>query len=96
MAGYDPDSVSKRDVLSLLEEMITQQQGKCLRIARRLNPNLTPDDIMNPFDWPEVGQNSQFNYEDGLLAGLQGAHAALMAHFSHPRPTDPSGPKESE
>jgi hypothetical protein len=36
---------------------------------------------MNPFDWPEVGENPQFAWEDGLLAGLQSAHAAVCAQY---------------
>lgn len=67
------------DVLLLLEEMIVHQRSKVHKIANRLNPRLTPDDLMNPFDWPEVGENPQFAWEDGMLAGLQAAHAAILA-----------------
>lgn len=71
-------------LLDLLDEMIVQQRAKCLKIARRINSRLTPDDLMNPFDWPEVATNPQFTWEDGLLAGLQTAHAAICAHFEPP------------
>lgn len=66
-------------VLELLRTMIEQQRDKVLRIGRQLNPRLTPDDVMNPFDWPEVANNPQFSFEDGLLAGLISAHAAVSA-----------------
>ena len=74
------------EILKLLDDMIVQQRDKCLKIARRINPQLTPDDLMNPFDWPEVNENPQFIWEDGLLAGLQAAHAAILAS-SENRPT---------
>jgi hypothetical protein len=73
-----------KDLLELLDEMIVQQRAKCLKIAHRLNPRLTPDDLMNPFDWPEIAQNVQFSWEDGLLAGLQAAHAAVAARYGNP------------
>jgi len=74
-----PNPASTEDILRLLDDMIVQQRAKCLKIARRLNPRLTPDDLMNAFDWPEVNTNPQFLWEDGLLAGLQAAHAAICA-----------------
>ncbi len=63
--------------LALLDSMIDQQREKVLRIGRRLNPRLTADDLLNPFDWPEVAHNPQFNFEDGLLAGLIAARTAI-------------------
>lgn len=72
---------TERAVLELLDEMIMQQRDKCLRLARKLHPRLTPDDLMNPFDWPELTANPQFLWEDGLLAGLESAHAAICARF---------------
>ncbi|MDX2177581.1 MAG: hypothetical protein SF028_14045 [Candidatus Sumerlaeia bacterium] len=65
--------------LELLQRMIEQQRAKVLKIARQINPRITNDDIMNPFDWPEVSNNPQFSFEDGLLAGLISADAALRA-----------------
>jgi hypothetical protein len=77
----NPNELSIDQILSLMDDMIVQQRAKCLKIAHRINPRLTPDDLMNPFDWPEVGENPQFAWEDGLLAGLQSAHAALCARY---------------
>lgn len=62
----------------LLDGMIAQQRRKASTIARRLNPRLTDDDLMNPFDWPEVGRNPQFCFEDGLTAGLEAARMAIQ------------------
>lgn len=66
-------------IMALLDQMIEQQRAKVLRIGQRLNPRLTPDDLLNPFDWPEVANNPQFNFEDGLLAGLIAARVAVGA-----------------
>jgi len=70
---------SRERTLALLDRMIEQQREKLLKIGRRLNPKLTADDLMNPFDWPEVAQNPQFNFEDGILAGLISARTAIGA-----------------
>ncbi len=80
MADEKPD-ITTQAAIELLDQMIVEQRAKCLKIARRINPRLTPDDLMNSFDWPEVNENPQFVWEDGLLAGLQSAHAALCASF---------------
>lgn len=81
MSQNAPEKQTIDAILTLLDDMIVQQRSKCLKIAHRINPRLTPDDLMNPFDWPEVGENPQFAWEDGLLAGLQSAHAALCARY---------------
>lgn len=73
------DDSSLDRTLILLDGMIEQQREKLLKIGRRLNPKLTADDLMNPFDWPEVAQNPQFNFEDGILAGLISARTAIGA-----------------
>ncbi len=82
MSSRPAEPITQAAVLTLLEGMIEQQRVKCLKIARRLVPYLTADDLMNPFDWPKVAENPQFVWEDGLLAGLQSAHAAICAEFA--------------
>ncbi len=61
----------------LLEELIAQQRKKLLALANRINPRLTADDIAQPHDWPELASDAQFQYEDGILAGLLAAQVAL-------------------
>lgn len=73
------DEATVGRMLALIDGMIDQQRGKVLRIGQRLNPRLSADDLLNPFDWPEVANNPQFNFEDGLLAGLIAARTALGA-----------------
>ncbi len=65
----------------LLAEMIAQQEGKLLRLARRSVPDLTPEDARNPHDFPQLGRDPVFNYEDGILAGLRSAHMAVRAEL---------------
>ena len=61
----------------LIEEMIKHQEAKVLKIAREIIPELTPGDIRNPQDFPELYKNTIFNYEDGILAGYLSIKTAL-------------------
>jgi ADP-ribose pyrophosphatase len=62
-------------MLALLED---QQAGKVIDLARRLRPDLTPEDVRNPHDFPEL-DDRDWQYEDGILTGVQTALAALRA-----------------
>lgn len=62
-----------------LDEAIGQQRAKLAALARRINPRLTDDDVLSPADFPELANDPQFNYEDGILAGLLMAQAVLRA-----------------
>ena len=61
----------------ILEGMVVRQREKLLKVARELVPNATPEDIRNPQDFSKLLNDPLFNYEDGLLAGLLSAQAAL-------------------
>ena len=61
----------------LLEGMIDQQRRKVLRLAREAVPNLGPDDVLNPHDFPELKAHPTFEFEDGLLSGLLAAQMAI-------------------
>ena len=61
----------------ILEGMVVRQREKLLKVAHELVPNATPEDIRNPQDFSELLNDPLFNYEDGLLAGLLSAQAAL-------------------
>jgi hypothetical protein len=65
----------------LLLQMIDQQEHKLLELARQVVPDLTPEDLRNPQDFPALVRDPNFNYEDGLLAGLRSAHMALRAEL---------------
>jgi hypothetical protein len=64
----------------LLAGMIAQQEAKVLALARTLVPGLTPEDLRNPHDFPPLVASAQFNYEDGILAGLRSACVAARTH----------------
>jgi hypothetical protein len=66
-----------RLIEDLLGGMIEQQREKVGRIARRLAPGASRDDLLNPHDVAALAGDPQFNYEDGLLAGLLSAQMAL-------------------
>lgn len=67
---------------ALFESMITAQRAKVLRIARELVPSLTPDDVLNPHDFPELDQDAQYNFEDGILSGYISAQMAVRAEWA--------------
>jgi 8-oxo-dGTP pyrophosphatase MutT (NUDIX family) len=63
------------EVLEELQRAEQLQTSKVLQLARRLRPDLTPEDIRNPHDFPELG-DPDWHYADGQLTGTQ---AAIMA-----------------
>ncbi len=65
--------------IELLQELITGQKKKLLSSAERIIPHITPDDLLQPNDFPELELHPHFRYEEGILDGLQVAHAALLA-----------------
>ena len=63
----------------VLAELIVQQAAKVREVAARIDPRLTADDLLQPHDFPALARDPGFNYEDGVLAGLRAADAALRA-----------------
>ncbi len=68
--------VSKK-MESAIEELSSGQLDKVAALAKRINARLTPEDLRNPQDFPELAEDSDFNYQDGMLAGLDSARMAL-------------------
>lgn len=68
-------------------ELIAQQQKRVLQLASCINPRLTEEDLLQPHDFPELRDNSSWNYEDGILTGLRQAHMAVRTAFFKPTPT---------
>jgi hypothetical protein len=64
-----------------MNQLIAQQQQKVLSIAREVHPQLTPEDLLNPHDFPELMSHPTFNYEEGLASGLMAAQIALRSFF---------------
>ena len=63
----------------LLSEMIEAQRRKTLELARRINPAFSSDDLLQPHDHASLASHPVFQFEDGILAGLLAARAALLA-----------------
>ncbi|HEV8611818.1 MAG TPA: hypothetical protein VGS98_17310 [Thermoanaerobaculia bacterium] len=70
---------SGADQEELLEQMIADQRERLLALARRLEPDLGPDDLLQPHDHPRLAASPDFNFEDGILAGYLAFRAALRA-----------------
>jgi len=77
------DTESFAALEDLLQRMVEHQEAKVLSLARRLRPGLTAEDVRNAHDFREL-DDSDFHYEDGLLAGLLAAQTALRARFRVP------------
>ncbi len=74
MSEPDDDGVER-----LLDEMIATQRGRLAELARRIEPSLGPDDLLQPHDHPALAASADFNFEDGVLAGYLALRAALRA-----------------
>ncbi|AFE04419.1 hypothetical protein D7W82_21755 [Corallococcus sp. CA049B] len=75
----------------LYERMIAQQQAKVLKLAREAVPNIGPEELRNPHDFPELKEHPTFEFEDGILAGLISAQMALRAEIKGRLPAAPPG-----
>jgi len=69
---------------SLLTQMVDHQRTKVLRLAREAIPHLSPEDVLNPNDYPELKAHPTFDFEDGILSGLISAQMALRAELKTP------------
>ncbi|MBN2327778.1 MAG: hypothetical protein JXR73_11550 [Candidatus Omnitrophica bacterium] len=78
--------LKRSDLIRLLDEMIEHQHKKVLSIAREFIPGVTPEDLRNPQDYPELMNNSRFNFEDGVLAGFLGVRMALLNEINRSEP----------
>lgn len=62
-----------------LDELIEYQQKNLLKLARRIVPHVTAEDILQPNDYPELEHNPEFRYEEGVLAGILSAQTLLRS-----------------
>lgn len=63
----------------MVVEMIEGQKRKLLEVAGELVEGATWDDILQPFDFPELESNPAFRYEEGILAGMQMVQTAMRS-----------------
>ena len=64
-----------------LHEMIEFQREKLLKLAREILPDVTPEDLRNPQDFPDLVKDPLFNYQDGLLAGYLAVQIAMRSRL---------------
>ncbi len=67
------------EIEKLVEEIVEGQKEKVLKLGRRVVPTLTPEDVLQPNDYPELENHPLFRYEEGTLAGMQTIQMALRA-----------------
>jgi len=73
--------MNAEDALRLMRELIDGQRKKVFGSAQRIVPRITPDDILQPNDFPQLEFHPHFRYEEGILDGLQVAYTALLAQI---------------
>ena len=66
---------------NLFDELEEGQRKTLFALGRRLVPNLTWEDLLQPNDYPELENHPHFRYEEGILAGIQSARAAIRASY---------------
>jgi hypothetical protein len=77
-----PDgSLSVDAVLEMLDQMAALQRSRVINLAQRLRPGLTPDDLQNPHDFPELA-DPDWHFYDGQLVALEGVIIALRARLA--------------
>jgi hypothetical protein len=67
------------EVEALLGELIEDAKRELLGVGTKIIPTLTSDDLLQPNDYPELENNPEFRYEEGVVSGLQSAKIALKA-----------------
>ncbi len=65
------------DLLDLIEEIEQGQYEKLLAFGRKIRPNLTEEDLLQPNDYPELEGNPEFRHEEGVLEGIRTVKAAV-------------------
>ena len=63
----------------LFDEMIALQEEKVFKLAEKIIPRITREDVLQPNDYPALENHPYFRYEEGVLEGLRSAKMAYMA-----------------
>jgi hypothetical protein len=64
---------------NFINQMVEEQKQSVLLLGRKFVPNLTPEDMLQPNDYPELEEHPVFRYEEGILAGLQSVQIVLKS-----------------
>ena len=68
-----------QNIEQLIAEMTQSQKEQILKCAKRIVPHVTPEDLLQPNDYPALENHPYFRYEEGMLAGLQSVQMAIWA-----------------
>ena len=68
---------SLRRVEAKLAELGRDQLDRLAVLAKNIDSRLTPDDLLSPRDIPELAVDPEFNYQDGVLTGIESARTAV-------------------
>jgi hypothetical protein len=71
--------MNQDDLENLFDELIVFQKEKLLKFGRKIVPNLTSDDVLQPNDFPELENHPLFRYEEGVLEGLLTAQMSYIS-----------------
>lgn len=66
-------------IQKLLQELVEGQNKKLYQMGRDIIPYLTPEDLLQPNDYPTLENNPLFRYEEGVLEGIKTVDMALKA-----------------
>lgn len=67
------------EIAALLDGMIEHQRRRAFQAARRTAPGVTPEDILQPHDYPPLMNDAEFHFEDGQTSGLLSAKVAVIS-----------------
>lgn len=72
--------------LRLFDELASGCFKKLLSLARQIIPNITEEDVLQPFDFPKLEQDPEFRYLEGMYAGILSARMAFLAKMRENAP----------
>ena len=75
--------MKKEAVEKLFDELIAQQRHRLYTLAQTQVPHITPEDVLQPFDFPQLENFPPFRHEEGILEGLLSAQAAILYDWSN-------------
>lgn len=64
---------------SLINQIVESQQKEVLKLASRIVPHITSEDVLQPNDFIELENHPHFRFEEGVLSGIQTTQMALLA-----------------
>ena len=72
----------KKDLQKVFDELLKNQKDKAANVAKKYNPKLTAEDLLNPDNFSEIINDPNFMYEDGQAAGILSAQMAVRAYLN--------------